>query len=331
MTRSSKVFGPKLLMIGLLLWGLALVGGCGRSDRHSEGNGPLKVVTLQLNWFPEHEHGGFYAAMLHGYYREQGLDVRIVAGGPKVAVAHQLVTGRADFAIAGADEVLLARAQQAMLVAVLAPLETSPRCIMVHKSSGIESLDDLRGTIALKGGSPFVEFLERNGYLDECQVVPFFGGIGRFVSDKNFSQQAYSFSEPLLARRQKSDPHVLMLSDKGFNPYAGMLVTLSSTLEKDPDMVRKFTRASLQGWRKYLAEPESTNIHLAKINDSLDADLLAEGVEALRELCRDPDSPALGEMDLGRWQALGDQLEQLGLIGSEQVDPVSAFSNDYLR
>ena len=42
-------------------------------------------MTLQLNWFPEAEHGGYYAALVRGYYRDAGLDVKILPGGPNIA------------------------------------------------------------------------------------------------------------------------------------------------------------------------------------------------------------------------------------------------------
>ena len=47
---------------------------------------PLTKVSLQLNWFPEAEHGGYYAALIHGAYQEEGLDVEIIGGGPNSPV-----------------------------------------------------------------------------------------------------------------------------------------------------------------------------------------------------------------------------------------------------
>src|SRR5690348_8486856 len=50
----------------------------------------LTAVTLQLNWFPEAEHGGYFAALVHGYYREAGLNVRILPGGADTPVVQQV-------------------------------------------------------------------------------------------------------------------------------------------------------------------------------------------------------------------------------------------------
>ena len=54
---------------------------------------PLKKVRLLLNWFPEPEHGGFYAAQVHGFYAAEGLDVEILPGGPNSPVASVIVWG----------------------------------------------------------------------------------------------------------------------------------------------------------------------------------------------------------------------------------------------
>ncbi len=323
-----------LLLPSLVVIGLAL--GCSRTEpplSPSVGDSPRKV-TLQLNWYPEHEHGGFYAAQLHGIYNDHDLDVRIVPGGSKVAVAHQLVTGRADFALASADEVLLARSQSAQLVALFAPIDQSPRCVMVHEASGITSLRELSGRVALKGGSPFVTFLEQRGFLVNCEVVPFSGGIRGFLANPELSQQAYNFSEPIQARREGASPRVLMLSDEGFNPYMGMLVALGKTIEDDPDVVRRFTAASRAGWRRYLADPTDTNRHLSQLSknlgEELDEPFLAEGVAALQELCLPHDSPEFGLMVTERWQTLHDQMVELELIPRGTAEPSEAFTNKFL-
>src|SRR3990172_12386968 len=73
-------------------------------------------VTLQLNWFPEAEHGGFFAALVHGYYQEEGLNVEILPGGPETPVVQQVARRAAPFGVVNADNVLFGRAQQPPVV-----------------------------------------------------------------------------------------------------------------------------------------------------------------------------------------------------------------------
>src|SRR5688572_8504254 len=92
---------------------VALIGlaGCSDSEPTPEpgtaSDGALRKVTLQLNWYPEAEHGGFYAAEVNGYYAEEGLEVEILAGGAEVPVAPRVAAGQVDFGIENADRVLL--------------------------------------------------------------------------------------------------------------------------------------------------------------------------------------------------------------------------------
>ena len=68
-------------------------------------------VQLALNWFPEAEHGGYYAALVHGYYADEGFDVEIIPGGPGAPVIQEVVVGRVGFGVVNADQILLGRAE----------------------------------------------------------------------------------------------------------------------------------------------------------------------------------------------------------------------------
>ena len=114
---------------------------CGSEPAESGATGRTRT-SLLLNWFPEAEHGGFYAADVLGLYEGSGLDVTIHAGRPDEPVIAQVGTGRMDFGVVNAAEVLTGRSQGVPVVAVMAPLQTNPRCILVEEEDGIESESD---------------------------------------------------------------------------------------------------------------------------------------------------------------------------------------------
>src|ERR1700684_3655251 len=74
---------------------LTLLGACGKSGR----------IKLALNWKPEPEFGGFYAAP----YAKYGLDVDILPGGAGTPTVQMVGAGSVDFGIVSADEIILAR------------------------------------------------------------------------------------------------------------------------------------------------------------------------------------------------------------------------------
>jgi NitT/TauT family transport system substrate-binding protein len=328
---------PRHLMLPLLILALGCQGDSD-GDRAASGVRPsaassLTAVDLQLNWFPEVEHGGYYAALVHGLYEQQGLKVTIRPGGPGVPVVAQVASGRAAFGVAGAENVLLGWPQQAHTVGLMAPLQHSPRCIMVHEESGIRSFDQLENlTLAMSSSSMFSLFLQKRVPLKGVRVVPYSGSVAPFLLDRNLAQQAYVFSEPFVARKQGGKPHVLMVSDLGFDPYASVLITRPTMIETDPETVAKMVRASVQGWLRYLDAPDETNRYIAGLNREMDAEVLGFGAAELRGLCLDDQVNArnFGRMTLDRWQTLHDQLVEVEALSTGAVDPSTVFTTDFL-
>ena len=288
---------------------------------------PLTKVSLQLNWFPEAEHGGYYAALIHGAYKEEGLDVEIIGGGPNSPVIQKLVSGQADFIVGNADQVLTSRAKDSNAVALFAPLQTSPRCIMVHEGSGINSLSDLNDmTLGISAGRAFALYMQKHLPLKNIKFVGYPGSPAVFLSNENYGQQAYVFSEPFVARKSGANPKVLMVSDLGYNPYTSLLITTQETVNSDKDLIDRMIRASRKGWAIYLDDSTKTDEHIHTLNEEMDLEILAFGAKTLKELSL-PDgmsSDTLGNMTSARWEQLRDQLIELELI-DQSVDANAAF------
>ena len=288
----------------------------------------LTKVTLQLNWFPEAEHGGYYAALVHGFFAAEGLDVEIIPGGPGSPVIQKLVANQKTFVVGNADQVLTGRNQEAEVIALFAPIQMSPRCIMVHASSGIERLDELQNmTVALSAGRAFALYMQKKLSLEGVRVVGYSGSMAVFLNDNNFAQQGYVFSEPFIAEQQGGDPHVLMVSELGFNPYASLLITRSDTVAAKPELVAAMVRASKLGWQTYLESPEKTNAAIHQENEEMGLEILDYGATVLKDLCLPEAMPAaqLGDMTLQRWTQLRDQLAEIELV-DKNLDVSKAFT-----
>lgn len=299
--------------------------------------GKLQSVTLQLNWFPEVEHGGFYAAATEGYFADAGLDVTILAGGPETPVVGQVASGHADLGVANADGLLLGCAQQAPIVALMAPLQTSPRCILVHESTGIKDLEGLADlTLAISDGAAFSHFLRKRVSLPNVKIVPYGGNVQQFLTDEKFAQQGYVFSEPIVARRKGAKPRVLMLAELGFNPYTSVLFASEEFLKEQPEAARKMVRASVRGWQDYVGDDhvaQRANARILSENQEMDEEILREGRLALRDLVlAGLDAPTdIGKMTRERWNELAAQLIETELMKADAVQVDSVFDVNYLR
>ncbi|HEY0465497.1 MAG TPA: ABC transporter substrate-binding protein [Polyangiaceae bacterium] len=300
---------------------VCFASGCGKKSPSSsvaaDAGAPAKV-TLALDWVPEPEFGGFYAARESGAYQRHGIGIEIQGGGAGVPVLQMVATGRAEFGTVGADELLTARARGADLVALFAVFQTSPQGIMVHASRKLQKLEDAfhSGTLAIETGKAYAAYLKKKFPWDGVKVVPYDGGVAHFLADPNFGQQCYVTSEPIAARQKGADPSVFLIADSGFNPYATVVVTRRELLQKNPGLVKEFVLATREGWRAYLDHPEGTNALLGKLNSALDAATLRAAAEAQKPLIENEDSKqhGLGSMQPARWQALADQLLDLKFL-----------------
>ncbi len=298
-------------------------------------SGKKDKVSLLLNWYPEAEHGGFYAAQVHGIYEKYGLDVEIRPGGKTTVVAQELVLGRVQFGVANADDVLMARSQDVPMVALMAPIQNGPRCIMVRRDSGITSFAELKNMkLQIDASRPYVPFLKSKGFLTQgVDIVPYFGSVAQLVSEKGVGTQGYSFSEPFMARQQGVEVVELMMSEIGYNPYCSLLVATESQLNQQEDLCKRMAQASIEGWKKYLQSPsESNDVILSKNKQGLAKNALEFGVEALKPLCipKGTDESAVGAMTAERWNELSETLSSLKLIDATKASVSKAYTLRFL-
>ncbi len=293
---------------------LAALPGCPKSNPKTK---------LVLNWVAEPEFGGWYAAREIGAFKSRGLEVEIQGGGAGVPVLQMVASGQADFGITGADELLVARARGVDVVPLYASFQTSPMAIMTHASRGAKSIADVlaSGTLAMEPGHPYALYLKKKHSLAKVQVVPYDGGVARFVKDKDFSQQCFITSEPIAAKRAGSDPQTFLVADEGFNPYVGVLITRRALLQSDPKRVQAFVDATREGWRAYLDSPAAANAVMAKLNPAMDAETFVAAAAAQRPLVET--AAGLGVMERARWETLGNQLVELGVI--DKAPPVGDY------
>jgi NitT/TauT family transport system substrate-binding protein len=294
------------------------LAGCGRdSPAPAKGAPPALVhLVLQTDWYAEPEHGGFYEALVKGYYRDAGLDVEIRQGSPMTHPDQMVATGQADIAIGRSEYVLVDAARGIPLVILGAMMEHDPQAIMVHHESGIRSLKDLDGrTIMAVPGSPFVAIMEQVLHI-HVGIIPSDFGMSRFLADPNFVQQCFVTNEPYYVRQHGANVDVLPISDCGFDPYR-VWYTRRDFLDQHPDLVRAFGAASVRGWREYIhGDSAPADTLIASLDLKLDPAFMAYSRGAMQSYRLVEGDPQAGDA-LGRIrrERLATQIKQLGDIG----------------
>ena len=277
-----------------------LLASCGKSVK----------TRLALNWKPDPQFGGFYAAP----YSKQGLDVEILPGGAGTPTVQMIGAGSAEFGIVSADELVVARARGNDVVALFAVFQNCPQGIMAHASRHLTSVGDVvkEGTLAIQRGLPYARILEKKYGFDHVKVVPSPGGdISAFLRDEKFAQQCFVMSEPLQARHAGAEVTVFPVADIGYNPYTTVLATSGEQLKSDPKRAAAMVAAVREGWRDYLDNPAATNSKMHDLNPSMDAAAFTEVAEAQKSFI---ETAQLGAMTAERWTTLIGQLKDLGDI-----------------
>ncbi|HWW23869.1 MAG TPA: ABC transporter substrate-binding protein [Edaphobacter sp.] len=311
----------------LLIAGLCLLTGCKHRVQPTD---PI-VITLQTDWYPQPEQGGFYDALLKGYYKEEGLDIRIAPGGPYISGEQQVAGGAAQLAMGSSDQVLVAVSRGLPVIAVAATMQQDPQAIMLHKESPIQNFADLNGhSIAVKPGSIWFQYLVKRYDLANVREIPATYSVANFLNDPSYIQQCFITSEPYFAGRSGAQVRTMLISDSGYQPYR--VVFASTTFLHDhPDLVAKFVRASLRGWRDYLADPAVANAEISKLNPAMSKDQMQFSTRTLKNdhFITGPDPSQLGHFTPERWNTLYQQLSNLKVI-TNPIDPKTAYTMQFL-
>ncbi|MGE5235489.1 MAG: ABC transporter substrate-binding protein [Acidobacteriota bacterium] len=293
---------------------------------------PTATVRLQLNWVPEPEFGGIYAAERDGIFAAHGLRVEILKGGPDVPAVQMAAAGRVEFAVAAADEVVALREKGADVVALFATFQTSPQGIMVRASREVKDIPALLangGTLIAQPGLAYLKYLRKHFGLDRVRIVPYgSGALSQFLDPtrSDVAMQCFVTAEPLTAQREGVPVKVFLIADTGFNPYTTVIVTSAGFLRSHRDTCRRLVAALREGWRRYLAAPGPTNRAMARLNSAMDLATFDAAAETEKRLIETARTSELGAMTLTRWTTLARQLAELGVIESP-VDPAACFVN----
>ena len=321
---------PRFIPFAAFISGAAIalsLAGC-RSHDAITANG-LTPVSLQLDWYPQPEHGGFYTAMLQGYYKAEGLDVTLLPLPQYGSVAQLVATGKADFGLGSSDQILEWDSNGLPLEAVAATMQHDPQAIMLHKDSPVHDFKDLEGhTIAAQTGATWLKYVTLRYSLHQVKQIPATLSVANFLADPDYVQQIFITSEPFFARQAGAEVRTILISSSGYDPYRVQFTT-QDFAAKHPDVVAKFVRASIRGWNAYLANPDATDAYLLKLNPALNPAQEAYTAQALREggfvNGGDATGALTGHMTAARWQTSYDQLKSLGILQAP-VDPATAYS-----
>jgi putative hydroxymethylpyrimidine transport system substrate-binding protein len=327
--------------LGLLLCGCGGgdgANGDGSAGRTSggAGRGEHERVDLLLDFFPNADHAGIYAAEAAGHFREQGLDVQIRTPSDPSVPLRLLAAGKADLAVSYEPEVLRARDKGLPVVAVAALVRTPLTSIVSLPRAGIRSPADLRGKTVGTAGIDY-----QTAYL---QAVLARSGVPRSsVRERNVGFNlvpalltgkvdavlgAYWNYEAVQLAQQRRSPRVIRIEQAGVPPYDELVITASERTVRDrPDRIKRFLAALARGTRDLAASPAAAIDGLLAANRDLEPRLQRAAVKVTLPYLQPPRGRPYGYMDPRAWAAFGSFMRSNGLL---KKPPAGAFTNALL-
>jgi NitT/TauT family transport system substrate-binding protein len=246
---------PFILALALAL---ALAGVLGIAT--ASGQEKLTPVTLMVHWRPQAQFAGYYAAYDRGFYKEHGLDVTILRGGPDRDPAASLKSGEADFVTLFLTGALTLRDGGLPLVN-LAQVINRSSLLLVSWADKVKTLDDLDARrISLWGMDFQAAYL---GLFEERDVspltVPQYYTVNLFLRRGVDACAAMEYNEYHTILQAGIDPEQLTtfaLRDMGFDFPEDGIYCLEGTLADRPEICRAFAEASLEGWQYAKDNPD---------------------------------------------------------------------------
>ena len=300
------------------------------------GAAAQEKFVYQTNWYAQAEHGGFYQAIAEGTYRKHGLDVTIKMGGPQLNGLQMMVAGQADCMMTGDMAMLLARNTGVPVMTVASVFQKEPQVLIAHED--VKSFEDLKGkTIFIGAGShrTFWPWLKAKYGLTDAQVRPYTFNIQPFLADKNSAMQGFLTSEPFAIQKAGVKVNVLMFSEHGYPAYNTTISCMEKTVVERKTAVAAFVRATMEGWKSYLANPAPANALIRKENPNMSEEQLAYSVGKLRELgiitSGDAARLGIGIIVEPRLKATYDLMVGNGIIDPAKVDFAKTFTTEFVR
>lgn len=293
----------------------------------------LMPVTVQLQWTHQAQFAGLYAADQMGYYAAEGLAVTFLPGGSNVDNLAPVRDGQAQFGVATADQLIVARAAGQPLTAFATIYRRSANVFFALAESGITRPQEFAGKkirVSLTTLSTFQAMMARVGVTpDQYTVVNLPSDVTRFASGDVPVWGGYLNAFALTVQRAGYKINLIYPDDYGVHFYGDTPLAREDFIAANPDLVRRFLRASLRGWTYAVENPAAIGPLIVKYDPQADAVLESAKMAASLPLVNTGEDH-IGWMKPEIWAGMEQTLREQKVI-TTPVDVTQVHTMQFLR
>ena len=330
----------KLSIIFVLLLSLSFFIACSSDEakkENKESNKDEKTeITVMLDWFPNTNHTGLYVALEKGYYEEENLNIKIVQP-PEGGTVQIIGASKAEFGVSYQEEVTNARSEDIPVKAIAGVIQHNTAGFASPKDKKIVTPKDFEGKIYGGSGTPSEAAMlkalmdKNNADFDKLKMINI-GTADFFTSvekDVDFSMIYYGWTGIEAELKGMDLEYISMIEvEPVLDFYTPVIIINEELEEKDPELIRKFLKATSKGYEFAIENPEEAANILVKRVPDLDKDLVLASQKYLSKEYQS-DADRWGLMEEKRWKDYADWMFEKDLI-TNKVDASKAFTNEFL-
>jgi NitT/TauT family transport system substrate-binding protein len=323
----------------------ACSSGGGSSSSGSSGSGKLTKATLRLDWswFPYHE--GFLLAQERGYYKQAGIDLTIEQGQGSGTTVTLVGQGKDTFGFADTGTAALQISKGVPVQVVLVVKRQAGYGAVCQKQFNVTTPAQLEGHSVImvpqeSTAQIWPAFVKANNLdLSKIKVLnaDFSNKVSLYAADKSDCMAGYWAEDALQAKIANPDQGpVIKWSDFGVNLFGHGIEVNTSTLKKDPNLVKNFVAATIKGYQAMCADipaaiqdfDNNASLKLQPADKTFAEQNLPLECQLMQPAPGDP-GKTLGSTTDAEWKSMLDLLNQYGGLTPE-LAPDKYYTNTYL-
>ena len=255
-----------IVVVGAFVWQAARSNSAGSGSlgtRTTPQN--LTPMSLALDWTPNTNHTGIYVALQKGWYRDQGIDLKILPYSANVAPETLVTTGKAEVAISSTESVVANAALNQPIVSIAAILQHNTSELVTMADSGLTRPRDLDGKIYGGFGAPYEsavvsEIIKQDGGKGDFKNVTLnVDAMDALKAHRVDFVWIYQGVEGIQAQREGMKLNIFPITNYGVADYYTPTIVASPTeIKQKADLLHRFMLATTQGY-----DFARTNVHEA--------------------------------------------------------------------
>ena len=244
-----------------------------------------------------------------------------------------LLDGTTDFAIRGGDEVLMARAEGKPIVAIAIIFQINPWVYATLKESGIRNPQDFIGKkLAISGDGTVIHqtIMRKMGINPEdVELVPFLSDTELLATGQADVHQLYQPSLGQAYEMEGYDLNYIWPNNYGVRFYADTIFTTDQMIAEHPEIVERFLKATLEGWRYAIENTDKAVDFIINFDPTLEEDVQRSKMEAQIPLIHTGKNE-IGWMEDSVWQEMHQILLDSGIL-TQPINVSEAYTMQFLK